>query len=44
VKPNFAVFLAPNKAHRQAASQFAFGRLVADAPIEAGTQYMQLGF
>jgi hypothetical protein len=44
MKADLAVFLAPDKAHRQAASEFALGRLVADAAIEAGAQYMQLGF
>src|SRR5215469_7973232 len=44
VKTNFAVLLTPDKANRQAAPEFAARRLIANAAIEAGAQYVQLCF
>ena len=44
VKTNFAVLLTPDKANGQAAPEFAARRLVANAAIEAGAQYVQLCF
>ena len=44
VKPDFAIFLAPDEAYRQSAPEFAARRLVSDAAIEAGTQYVQFRF
>ena len=44
VKTNLALLLAPDKADGQAAPEFAARRLVANAAIEARTQYVQLCF
>jgi len=44
VKTNFAVLLTPDKANGQAAPEFAARRLVANAAIKAGAQYVQLRF
>ena len=44
VETNLAVLLAPDKANRQAAPEFAACRLIANAAIEARAQYVQLCF
>ena len=44
VERNLAVLLAPDKADRQAAPEFAACRLIANAAIEARAQYVQLCF
>jgi hypothetical protein len=44
VKPDLAIFVAPDEAYRQAAPEFAARRLVPDAAIEAGTQHVQFRF
>src|SRR5262249_4222996 len=44
VETNLAILLAPDKADRQTAPEFAARRLIANAAIKARAQYMQLCF
>src|SRR5262249_53495174 len=44
VKTNLALLLTPDKANGQAAPEFAARRLIANAAIKTGAQYVQLCF